>query len=248
MISDRDWVIDDLDIKGREGTFQKYDSNKYKITDIATIASYLYDFGCITEQSRNTWNDMNYPGNAAFITRNVYKSLIEKKAASLNAKMIISHFGDDDKLLSLKHIVPGGAAQGKICFYDSLYKQGDGTDMPNSYVTSIIIYCKNNTTIGTVKGSNNDTTRKPSLQIHTTDSSIYPTDRKIPIGKYEVSYYDISHNGPPELYMPTSDRDRYITVSIDSPNDTEFTIQTISLSNTGVSNCRLDTDGTPIPL
>ena len=193
IITDRDWVIDDLDIKGHEGTFQKYDLNKAKITDIATIASYLCDFGCIPTASRDTWNNKNYQDHSTFITRNVYKSLIEEKAASLYAKMIISPFGNDNRLLSLKHIAPAGKATGTISFIDS------NNNSLNSYVTGIVINCKNGVQFTSDIDTNPSysTTYKSSLNISS-------NNQKVPIGKYEIDHVDLSHNGPREIYTPSS--------------------------------------------
>lgn len=213
IISDKDWEISELNIGGYEAVLKKYDLDK--ITDIATIASYLYDCGCITETSRNTWNNINYPGNAAFITRNVYKSLIEENAASLYAKMIISPFGNDNRLLSLKHIAPGGIASGILYFNDS------NNNPLNSYVTGVVINCKNGVQISSTGTDSTYPDRsKNSMQVTS-------GTQKIPIGKYEIDFVDLSHNGYREVYTPSST----IYVEVTASTSETLGIKQITISN-----------------
>lgn len=201
IITDRDWEINELNIGGYEAVLKKYDLNK--ITDIATIASYLCDCGCIPTATRNTWNNKNYQDYSTFITRNVYKSLIEEKASSLYAKFIISPFGNDNRLLSLKHIAPAGKATGTISFIDSNYNS------LNSYVTGIVIHCKNGVNFSSVydpSAGDMSTYSKSSLSLTT-------GTQKIPIGKYEIDYVDLSHNGPQEKYTPSTSMYVEVTAS-----------------------------------
>lgn len=223
IITDRDWVIDELGISGYEAVFRDHDDlNKDKITDIATIASYLYYCGCIKDTDRSTWNDMNYPGNAAFITRNAYKSLIEENASSLYAKMIISPFGNDNRLLSLKHITPGGVVQGYIQFNDSW------DETMSSYVTSISIYCKNGVILQTEPIDNAVTNYKTSFVMIPSPASTI--DGKMPLGKNEIDNILISHNGKTTKYIPTLESEKYINV-ICSNTTYNFLIQTLSINN-----------------